>query len=129
MVKRTEEQKKTLYSRDEFYQKKVEQLEMIEERVCWLLAKFEHVRNCDTCLIHFYWREVDKVAYSNHTDSEFLHKLTSADDIVRKRAHIQNRLGMWLPTTKEVILARKIKEMAYHEWLSRRTKLCPTIQN
>ena len=129
MIKRSEEQKLRLYSRPEFYKKRIQELEMIEERVCWLLAKHEHTRDCDTCLIHQYWREVDQAIYSNHTDAEFLHKLTSADDIVRKRAHIQNTLGIWLPTTQEVILARKVSELAYNEWLSRRTKLCPTIQN
>jgi len=116
MVRRNKQQKLLYYTRPHFYNKLLAQLDEIEEKVCWLLAKHEHFRNCDKCLIFHYWKEVDE--WNRLTLRQDIHALTSPESIIRIRRHLQNDLDLWIPTDQEVIKARKIKEEGIKSWLS-----------
>lgn len=118
MTKRTRQQKLLYYTSPRFYQKVLNQLEEVEEKVCFLLAKDEHFRNCDNCLLFHYWQNVDNIyTHLLFRFKDERHKCTSAETITRCRRYIQNTLGLWLPTDPEVIKRRKIKELAIREWV------------
>jgi len=112
------------YQQPLLYQKRIVELETAEERVCWFLYRFEHLRDCDKCLIMKYWGEVDGLKLNvENLDPVVVHGLTSSETIRRVRAHIQNDLGFFLPTSEEVKEARAINQEATRKWLSNQKKL------
>jgi hypothetical protein len=115
-IRRTKKQKLLYYTNPRFYNKLFAELETTEERVCWLLAKDEHLRNCDNCLLFKFWREVDD--WDGLTLRQSIHKLTPAEDITRCRRRIQNTYHLWPPTDQEVISKRRIKEEVIKEWIT-----------
>lgn len=114
MVRRNKQQKLLYYVRPKFYDKLLNELEEVEEKVCWLLAKYKHFRNCDTCLLFYYWREVEN--WNCLIVENIIHRLTAAETITRVRRYIQNDLHLWLPTDSEVILKRDIKKNVMCDW-------------
>jgi len=121
-MKRTKEEKVFYYTRPGLYLKKIEKLNDCEEKVVLLLAKSEHLRNCDKCLIFAYWKEADrfhmftKWFLDESVLIEKIHTLTPAETITRVRRYIQNDLNLWLPTEKDVIESREINKDAVKEW-------------
>lgn len=97
------------------YQKKIEELETVEEKVCWLFKRHPNLRNSDKLLIFYYWVIVD--GYEGQLDEDVILKLTSSESIRRVRQHIQNDLGFFLPYDTEVIEGRKISEEAVRDWV------------
>ena len=120
-MRRTKQQKLLYYTRPHFYQKVLSQLQEVEEKICWLLAKSEHFRNCDMCLMFYYWSHIDH--WNSYQNPTTLHKLTSAETITRCRRYIQNTLHLWVPTDPEVVEKRSIKESAIKEWFIARNKI------
>lgn len=114
-MRRTRKQKLFYYSRPGLYRLTIEELKTVEERVLWLLRRRESFRNNDMSLIWGYWRIFDNLD-TTKLDAESFKKLTSPESIRRVRQKIQNDYGLWLPTTKEVLEARKIKESAVRDW-------------
>jgi len=112
-IKRTKNQKIYYYTQNYIYQQKINNLITCEERVVWLLSKYPHLRDCDKCLVIYYWKHVDNLDIVNRDN---IHALTSSETIRRVRQHIQNELGLFLPTETKVILARSIGESAVREW-------------
>jgi hypothetical protein len=108
------------YLMPEIYQKKIIELENVEERVVWLLNRKEHLRNCDKCLIFYYWKHVDGL---NNIGYDTIHALTTAETITRCRRHVQNDLALFLPTEVDVITARSICEDAVRDWAIHNKKL------
>jgi hypothetical protein len=113
-MKRSKQEKIFYYTMPGLYAKKILELETCAERVCWLLEKNEHLRNCDKCLIIYYWKHVDAL---DNVSKDNIHSLTPSESIRRVRQHIQNDLGLWPPTEEKVLLARKINESAVQDWI------------
>jgi hypothetical protein len=120
---RTLEQKKLYYTRPHFYLKLIEDLKLLEEKVCWLLFRNEDYRNNDKLLVFGYWNEVNKILFSSASGSDLINKLTNPYDIIRQRQIIQNNLGLWPPTDPEVIEKRKTKQDAWKDWAIMRKKI------
>jgi len=120
----TVEQKRRYYTSKEIYQNKITQLNTVEEAVCWLFNYKEHLRNCTKCLIFNYWYHVDGLR-SGKIDRDVIHRLTPPETITRVARHIQNDLGLWLPTDKKEIEARKINELAVAHWSIAKKRLEP----
>lgn len=95
-----------VYQSKVFYSILFEHLATIEAGVCWLLAKHEHFRNCDKCLLHGYFKEVSVKLEDPHT-------WPNAGAILRARRKVQNTFKLWLPTDPEVRHKRRISEEAY----------------
>lgn len=112
-MRRTKQQKLMLYTRHHFYNKILSDMDQLEEKVCWLLAKHEHLRNCDNCLILKIWKDVDN--WNGLPYEQEVHRLTSSDSITRVRRKLQE-MGLWIPTDEDVIKARRIKESAIRDW-------------
>lgn len=109
------EQKKKKYQLETFYTKTYEELKTIEEKVIRLLHDNKHLRNCDKCLIHTYWKTFDEL----NTKTNDLHitiiKLTPAGSIIRSRSYIQNELGLYEPD-EETKMKRGIREQAHVDY-------------
>ena len=114
MAKRNNQQKLLYFTRPNFYNKVLEELNQLDEIICWLLMKHEHFRNCDKCLIWHVWEEVDKLQFMPDKDKK--HSLTSSESIRRVRQKLQE-LGLWIPTDPEVIKKRNIKKQAISDWV------------
>lgn len=114
IMKRTPEEKKFYYTMPGLYQKKIEELERVEERVCWLFKRYPNLRNSDKLLIFYYWVLVD--GYDGSLEESVITALTSSETIRRVRQHIQNDLSLFLPFDSEVIESRKIGEEAVRDW-------------
>jgi hypothetical protein len=112
-MKKTKEHKLFYYTMPGIYAKKIIELETCEERTAWLLQKNEHLRNCDKCLLIYYWKHVDNL---DNISRENIHAMTSAESITRARRILQNNLGLFLPTDAEVVRSRAINEVAVMEW-------------
>lgn len=119
MIRRNKEQKIFYYSQPGIYRRKIMELETAEERVCWLFKNHEHLRNCTKCLIFHYWFLVDNLSSITELSPELLHQVTPAETITRAARHIQNDLGLWLPTDENELEARRINEFAVKEWATR----------
>jgi len=111
---RNEEQKKRFYTSSTFYESKLRELSQVEERVCWLLARYTVLRNSDQMLIFNFWRLVD--GYNGELDDKSITELTSAEGITRSRRKIQHNFGLFLPKDPEVIKSREISEDLIREW-------------
>ena len=96
------------------YSKKIQELKTCLEKVAWLLKNNSHLRNCDRCLTKSYQHHVD--GYRQETDKQTIHSLTPEESITRARRKIQNDYGLWLPTERKVIEARKINQFAVRDW-------------
>lgn len=114
MMRRTKEQKLFYYKQQGLYERKIQQLEECEERVCWLLHRFPHYRDCDKCLIFGYWHLVD--GFGKAMSSEAIHNLTPAESITRARRAIQNDCGLFLPNDPEILVVRGINQEAVRKW-------------
>jgi len=114
-MRRTKQQKIFYYTAPAIYRKKIAELETAEERICWLFSNNEHLRNCTKCLIFHYWHYADGFN-GGKIDIATVHSLTPAETITRAARHIQNDLGLWLPTDPSQIEARKISQDAVLEW-------------
>jgi hypothetical protein len=114
--RRTAEEKQYYLTAPWVFKLKVEELNNVEEKVTWLLARKEHLRNCDKCLIMYYWKIVDGLKKIN---KQAVHALTSSETIRRVRQHIQNDLALYLPTDEDTRHARKITEEAYIFWVQK----------
>jgi hypothetical protein len=115
-VRRTRDEKIFFYSQRTIYDRKIDEFDNSEIRVAWLLFHYVHLRNCDKCLIHYYWSFVDGL---KEIDSSTIHGLTPAETITRCRRHIQNDLGFFLPSEQDVIDARSISQDAVRDWVVR----------
>jgi hypothetical protein len=115
-MKRTREQKLFYYKATGIYTRKIQELETAEERVCWLFKYKEHLRNCTKCLIFNFWYHCDFFRGGKIT-KDVVHGLTPPESITRAARHIQNDLGLWLPTEPSEIEARKISAQAVHDWV------------
>lgn len=110
----TIQQKIFLYTHPGIYKRAIEQLEDAESKVVWILNKYPHTRDCDTCLIHKFWKINDK--YVGGDDEVILHSLTTPETIRRVRQKIQNEYGLYIPLDETVIESRKIKKEAVRFW-------------
>ena len=107
----------------------VKKIEETAELVLSELEKDEESRNNDNRLVY----RVLLRALDDKDKSEVLrlsprniHRLPAFSTIIRARAVIQNRLGKYLPTSKEVRQRRRISEDQWHEYLTG-TKTFPQI--
>lgn len=123
MTKRTHEQKLLYYTRPHFYKKILADLDMMEEKVCWLLGKYEKLRNNDKLLVFKYWTEVDQVLFTFASPHEIINQVSNPYDIIRQRQIIQNQLNLWQPTDPDVVECRQIKEAAMLEWVINQKKI------
>ena len=57
----------------EIYLAKIEELETTAEKVCWLLSRNEHLRNCDKCLIKAYEQQVDNYDGTLNYDKKLIY--------------------------------------------------------
>jgi len=121
MAKRTKKEKIFYYSMPGLYLRKIEELEIVEEKICWLFYKFPYLRNNDNLLIFKYWQMNDN--YNGELDDKIIADLTSPESIRRCRQKIQNVLGLFLPTDPKVINARKICEEAVRDWAINKKKV------
>lgn len=127
MTRRTKQQKLIYYTNPRFYEKVLSQLQETEEKVCWLLAKDERLRNSDLYLITEYWRQVDDIRAVILPLHEVHHNmLAMPNTITRVRRHLQNDLGLWPPTDPEVIQKRAIKEQVIRDWIITRKSIVPS---
>jgi len=117
MIRRTIEQKKIYYSRPGLYRKKLEELESTEEKVIWLLNKYENLRNNDKLLIFAFWLHENKVSFD--LDESIIKSLASPETIRRVRQKIQNEYNLYLPTDQEILESRDICEEAVKDWTRR----------
>ena len=124
-MRRNKIQKVLYYTSKTFVEKIVEDLEEIEEKVAWLLANNEHLRNCDMCLVIDYWKYVDKIRENILETRYEIHKATSFESIRRSRQYIQNELNLWLPTEANIIEERGIKKEAVEKWIKKGTIYFP----
>ncbi|KKM65630.1 hypothetical protein LCGC14_1489370 [marine sediment metagenome] len=113
-MRRTKQQKLLYYTRPSFYHRVLLQLEDVEEKVCWLLAKYEKTRNSDMFLLMKFWNEAEQ--WNGMFIEPYIYRITSAETITRIRRYLQNTLHLWMPTDEEVIEARSIKELAIKDW-------------
>ena len=93
-MKRTIKQKKLFYTTTSFKSKNIRDLQTVEENVAYLLNNFPHLRNCDKCLIFYYFKHIDGLTKITR---ENIHKLTSAESITRIRRHLQRDCDVFLP--------------------------------
>ncbi len=125
MIKRTKQQKLLYYTRPSFYHNVLQQLEDVEEKVCWLLSKYEKTRNSDMFLLMKFW---NKAEYWNGLFIEpYIYRITSAETITRVRRYLQNTLHLWIPTDEDVREKRAIKELAMKDWAIAKCKLNEAI--
>ena len=117
MVRRNKQQKLLYFTRPHFYKKIIAELESMQEKVCWLLAKHIETRNNDKLLVFKYWTDVDQVLFTFASPPEIIKQLSNPYDIIRERQIIQNQLHLWPPTNPEVIECRQIKEAAVIDWV------------
>ena len=115
-MRRSKKDKLLYYSRPHFYEKCLSELEEVEERVVWLLAKHDKARNSDMFLLMKYWLNVNK--WNGLFIEPYIHLITNAETIIRKRRYIQNTLSLFLPTNPIVAEGRGIKEAAYRDHFS-----------
>lgn len=114
MEKEKKNQKLFKYLMSGLYLRKIRNLEDAEERVAWLLKKHPILRNNDNYLLFYYWHFVD--GYSGSFRKENIERLTTAETVIRVRRHLQNTLGIFLPTEPTVREARNITEQSFHDW-------------
>ena len=113
-MRRTMDEKIFYFLKPGLYSRTVKELETVEEKVCWLLEKFEKLRNKDRLLIFYYWNMVD--GYTGELKESVIMNLTSSETVRRVRAKIQNKYNLFLPTDDDVVLARNIKQDAVRDW-------------
>ena len=121
-MRRKKEEKIFLYSQAKIFESKVRELENVEEQVVWLLHHYPKTRNSDLILLFKFWNFVEKLHCSDLGDS-FILTLTPAETITRCRRHIQNDLGLFLPTHESVIEVRNICQEAVRSWAIREGEL------
>jgi len=125
-MKRNKQQKLLFYTNPRTFEKKLQEMEEVEEQVAWLLQKDEHLRNNDNLLIWAFWNEVNKpilrgvckdlIEFGEEIIPYPVVHLVKAESITRCRRMLQNTLGLFLPTDTQVIEERKISEAAVKEW-------------
>lgn len=109
----------------------VKKIEETAELVLKVLKKDEESRNNDNRLVYqVLLRTLDGKDKSEvfRLSKRNIHRLPAFSTIIRARAMIQNRLGKYLPTSKEVRQRRRISEDQWHEYLTG-TKQFPQIAN
>ena len=114
-MRRTKAEKIFYYTQTGFYEKTLEKLASVEEKVVRILHLDMATRNSDLFLLFHYWVAFDK--YRGQLIVRNLNpQLTSPETIRRVRQKIQNNLGLFPPTDPEVIKARGIKAQAFRDW-------------
>ena len=116
----TKEEKMILYIGSNFITKRIYELKETQEKVAWLLATTEHLRNCDKCLIQYFWRVCD--GYKGSLSNKAIHSLTPAETITRQRRFIQNTLNLYPPTDEDVAVKRNISKHVFNSWFSEKNK-------
>jgi len=113
-------------------------IEQIVELVVKVLEKDEESRNNDNRLVFkvltYFLDEAERPQqFVKKSDIQLLlslrniHTLPAFSTIIRARAMIQNKLNMYLPTSKEIRQRRRISEDQWHEYLTG-TKKFPQIK-
>jgi len=114
MIRRTKQEKIFYYTQPGFFKKKLDEFNQAEEKVTWLLGKYEELRNSDKLLLFYYWRLINN--YQGELEDNDILNLTPGETITRVRRYIQNDLNLFLPTDEDVIRAREISALAVSEW-------------
>lgn len=92
----------------------------LKDKILNLLEYSSETRNSDDLLTEKIWRKyhLDKLIFANGQYCLPLINLKdvpSQDDIKRLRANIQNKEHKFLPTSQEVLKARKILEQEWYK--------------
>lgn len=92
----------------------------LEQKVRFILARYPETRNSDIKLAIKLWEE-----FYNHClhlkdgklsiQLKYLSKIPKQVSITRVRGKIQNKEGLYIPTNKEVIRQRHIKESEFRK--------------
>jgi len=120
-MRRTIEEKIFFYSMPRLYEKKIEELKTVEERVVWVLKHHPDTRNSDKLLLLTYWVVVDKIARVP-LDEIDISKITNFDTIRRCRQLIQNTLNLFIPTDEEVLYTRRVNQVAVKDYVVERSE-------
>lgn len=90
-----------------------EEFSKCEDKVRWVLKRYEQARNDDDFLIWFIKHHVEDKDLNSFAEYK---QTTNSETIRRSRQHIQNDLGEYLPTNPEVIEKRQLKEKQVREY-------------
>ena len=113
------------YTNQGIFLKKIEELENTMDKTVWILKHFPKTRDSDNMLMWEFWLQNDRLARTGIFSLEgemrdsIILGFTKAESISRCRRKIQNDLGLYLPTKKEIIKGREISEKAVREWSKR----------
>jgi hypothetical protein len=82
----------------------------VRKKTLDILEGIELSRNCDNKLIGVYmYRVASDYGIEVKNLFQLLSKMPSIESIIRNRAYIQNKLGLFLPTDPKVIEKRKTR--------------------
>ncbi len=87
-------------------------------QIVHVLENFPTTRDNDKSLMTMFYQTFFPEEFSGGwLKPDALLRMTSADDIVRLRAIIQNEKGLYLPKSAEVRKRRRQNEKAWEKWL------------